>query len=132
MHKFAGQDDNQGSCNYACPAVKKFLADKVHRDERQGAQNSRHVSTHHFYGMQSWCPQANKSNNASDKPGEEWPNKSSPTTGIEHVGVKGIVVGKVMDQSFYVANVIISIGFSEPDPVIDKNVVIRQGYAYVQ
>jgi len=27
---------------------------------------------------------------------------------------------------------IIGISLSEPDPVIDKNVVIRQGYAYIQ
>ena len=82
--------------------------------------------------MQSWWPQANKPNDASDKPGEEWPNKSSSTTGVEHVGVKGIKVGKVMDQNFYIAYVIIGIGLPEPYPVINKNLVIRQGYAYVQ
>jgi len=82
--------------------------------------------------MQSWCPPTNKLNNASDKPGEEGPSKSPSTTGVEYVGVKGIEVGKVINQNFYVAYVIIGISLSKPDPVIDKNLVIRQVYAYVQ
>jgi hypothetical protein len=82
--------------------------------------------------MQSWRSVANKQNNGSDKPGEEGTRNPSPTTRVEYVGVKGIVVGKVMNQNFYVAYVIIGISLSEPDPVIDKNLVIRQGYAYVQ
>ena len=132
MQKLARQDDNQGGCYYAHPAVEQFLADKVYRDKRQSAQNSRHVSAHHLDGMLRRCSPADKQANASDKPGKEWPGKSSPTIGVEHVGVKGIEVGKVMDQGFYVAHVIIGIGLSKPDPVIDKNLVIRQGYAYVQ
>ncbi len=82
--------------------------------------------------MQSRWPQANKPNDASDKPGEEWPSKSSSTTGVDHIGVKGIEVRKVINQIFYVTYVIIGIGLSEPDPVINKNLVIRQGHAYVQ
>jgi hypothetical protein len=75
---------------------------------------------------------ADKQNDASDKPGEEWSSKPSPTTGEEYVGVKGIEVGKIMDQIFYVAYVIIGISLPKPDPVIDKDLVIRQGYTYVQ
>jgi hypothetical protein len=41
-------------------------------------------------------------------------------------------VGKIMDQIFYVAYVIIGISLPKPDPVIDKDLVIRQGYTYVQ
>jgi hypothetical protein len=82
--------------------------------------------------MQSWRPVANKQNNGSYKPGEEGTRNPSTTPRVENVGVKGIVVGKVMNQNFYVAYVIIGISLSEPDPVIDKNLVIRQGYAYVQ
>jgi len=132
MHKFARQNGSQGGCYYAHPAVKQFFANKVHRYDRQSAQNSRHVSAHHFYGMQIWQPPANKPNDASDKPGEEWSNKPYTTTGVEYEGVKWIEVGKVINQDFYVAYVIISISLSEPDPVIDENLVIRQGYAYVQ
>jgi len=80
----------------------------------------------------SWWPMANQQNDGSDKPVEKWSSNSSPATGVEHVGVKGIKVGKVMNQIFYIANVIIGISLSKPDPVIDKNLVIRKVYAYVQ
>jgi hypothetical protein len=78
--------------------------------------------------MQSWRPVANKQNNASDKPGEEGTRNPSTTPRVENVGVKGIVVGKVMNQNFYVAYVIIGISLSKPDPVIDKNLVMSQVY----
>ena len=82
--------------------------------------------------MESWCPTANKQNSASDKPVEEWSNKSRTANSVAPVGVKGIEVGEVINQNFYVTYVIIGISLSEPDPVIDKNLVIRRGYAYVQ
>jgi hypothetical protein len=81
--------------------------------------------------MQSWCPSANKQNNASDKPVEERPIKSYTTAGEEYIRVKGIEVERVFDQNLYVAYVPIGIGLSEPDPVPNKDVLIRQGYAYV-
>jgi hypothetical protein len=132
MQKLARQDDNQGGCYYAHPAVEQFLADKVYRDKRQSAQNSRHVSAHHLDGMLRRCSPADKQGNASDKPGKEWPGKSSPTIGVEHVGVKGIEVGKVMNHILYMTNVIIGISLPEPDPTIDENLVMRQVYAYIQ
>ena len=75
--------------------------------------------------MQRWYPRANKQNDGSDKPVKEWTNKSPANTGVEYVGVERIEVGKVMNQSFYVAHVPIGISLSKPDPVIDKNLVIR-------
>jgi hypothetical protein len=83
--------------------------------------------------MLSWCPPpANKHNNESDKPVEERSNNSSTATWVLYIGVKRIEVGKVMNQSLYVAYVPIGISLSKPDPVVNKNLVIRQGYADVQ
>jgi hypothetical protein len=82
--------------------------------------------------MQSWRPVANKQNNGSYKRSEEGTRNPSTTPREENVGVKSIEVGKVLNQNFYVAYVIIGISLSKPDPVIDKNLVIRQDYADVQ
>ena len=121
MQKLARQDDNQGGCYYAHPAVEQFLAYKVYRDKRQSAQNSRHVSTHHLDGMLRRCSPADKQGNASDEPGKEWPGKSSPTIGVEHIGVEGIEAGKVMNHILYMTHVIIGISLPEPDQTIDEN-----------
>jgi len=76
----------------------------------------------------SWRTQANKQNDASDKPVEEWPTSSSSSTGVEYVRVKRVNVGKIMDNIIYKPHVIPSIGASEPHPIIDNNFLIRQGY----
>ena len=41
--------------------------------------------------MLSWCPQANTPNDASNKPGEEWSNKPSTTTGEELIGFSELI-----------------------------------------
>jgi len=57
---------------------------------------------------------------------------SSQATGEEHVGVKRIVVGEIMDQDLYVAHVIIGIGLPKPDRAVDEDLVMGQDCAYVQ
>lgn len=132
MQKLARQYDNQGGCYYAHPAVEQLLADKIYRDERQCAQNSRQVSTHHLDGMLRRCSPADQQGNARGQPGKEWPGKSSPTIGVEHIGIKGIKVGKVMNHILYMTQVIIGISLPKPDQTIDENMVIRQVYTYIQ
>jgi hypothetical protein len=82
--------------------------------------------------VRRWYPRANEQSDGSNQPGKKWPSQSPSTAGVEDVGVKGIEVGEVMDQIFYVAYIIVCIGLSEPNPVFDKNLVVGQGYAYIQ
>jgi hypothetical protein len=82
--------------------------------------------------MQSWRSPANKQTDTSDKPGEERSNKPSATGWVAHVGIKGIEIGEVINQIFYVTYVVIGVGLSKPDPVIDENLVMGQSYTDVQ
>lgn len=132
IQKFARQYGQQSGRNYAYPAVEQLFADEIYRDERQSAQNSRHPGAHRLDGMQSWWSYADKPANASDKEGEERSTKANTPTGVQHIGVKGIEVGEVVNHVLYLTDVKIGVGLAEPDPTVEESLVIRQVCAYVE
>ena len=57
-----------------------------------------------------------KQRGTGSKPGEERATETS-TAGEEHTGIEDVVAGEVVDHALDVAEVVVGIGFAEPDGV---------------
>ena len=115
IQKFTGQDGNQGSRNYAYPAIKQLLTNEIDRDNCQGAQDGGEIGTDNIYGVLGWRTQANKPGNASHKPVKERRPGHCSAIGVEGIRVEENAMREMLEQIIHQSHVIPGISASEPD-----------------